>query len=494
MIKIPNVEQIREWDRITIFKQGISSLELMERAAQAFVRIFIRDYKPCKIIAICGKGNNGADALAALRLLFEKGYTCQAIIIGENGKHTDEFQINRQRLPSEIPIRYAENFHDLNFSETDIILDAIFGSGLSRKPEGIYTQAIEAINQSRKKIISIDVPSGLLADDFTDWPVVHADQTITFQTPKISFLLPSGTECTGRVDVADIGLDEEFGKNFSSNYYLIEKKDVFGMIPSRPQASHKGVYGHTLIMAGSFGMMGAAVLAARSALRTGAGKVTAAIPSCGIEIFQSAVPEAMVLADSSEKNLSQLPDLKKFDAVGIGPGIGMSRETKTVLSRLLEHCNLPLVIDADALNILSESSALTTLLNSRHILTPHPGEFRRMAGEWRNDFDRLAKLKNYSSQTGAIVMLKGIFSSVALPDGKVYFNPTGNPYMATAGSGDVLTGMIASLLAQGLEPKVATLAGVYLHGLAGDIASGKRHPIIAGDIISAIPEAWFQAF
>lgn len=494
MIRIPNIEQIREWDRITISRQGISSLDLMERAANAFVSVFIKNYKICNVTAVCGKGNNGADGLAILRLLRDRGFECTALLIGSSEKESEDFRLNLQRLPKEIAAKQITHAGDIDFSYTDIVIDGVFGSGLSRKPEGLFAEVIQKINSSGKIIISIDIPSGLLADTSTSWPVVQAHHTITFQTHKLSFLMPSAAPVTGKVDVADILLDSDYGRGIQSDYFLLQQEDIRKMIPVRLRHAHKGNFGHALIMAGSYGMMGAAVLTTHAALRTGAGKVTAAIPSGGTVILQSSVPEAMVIPDHSEKDLTVLPDLKNFNAVAIGPGIGTSMETSNVLSRLLEAAFIPVVIDADALNLLSMNTGLISLLSSNHILTPHPGEFRRLAGEWKDDFDRLELLKKFAKKTGSVIILKGTFTSIAFPSGQVYFNPTGNPYMATAGSGDVLTGVIVSLLAQGIDIRQAAMAGVYLHGFAGDIAAGKGHPILAGDIINALPAAWDHTF
>lgn len=494
MIRIPNIVQIREWDKVTILKQGISSIDLMERAANVFVSIFIRTYKKCKITAVCGKGNNGADGLAILRLLQDHGFHCTALLIGQSEKESEDFRLNEQRLPKEVVKKQITQSGDIDLSNADIVIDAIFGSGLSRRPEGLFAEAIQKINTCGKKIISIDIPSGLLADSVTSWPVVQAHHTITFQVYKLSFLMPSVAAVTGKVDVADILLDSDYGLGIQSGNFLLQQEDIRKIIPSRPRHAHKGIFGHALVMAGSQGMMGAAVLSSIAALRTGAGKVTAAIPAGGVGILQSSVPEAMVMPDPSEKELTVLPDLKKFNAVAIGPGSGTSKETSKLLIRLLETSSVPVVIDADALNLLSMNSGLLPLLSSSHILTPHPGEFRRLAGEWKDDFDRLVLLKNFSRKTGTVIVLKGVFTSIAFPSGEVYFNPTGNPYMATAGSGDVLAGVIVSLLAQGIGVHQATLAGVYLHGLAGDIAAGKGHPILAGDIINALPAAWDRIF
>lgn len=494
MLKIPNIEQIRSWDAATISRKGISSFDLMERAAAAFVEVFVQHNPVGPVLAVCGKGNNGGDGLAVLRKLQERGYSCAALIIDGDSKASIDFKKNLEHAEGRFPFRLVSTSDQINFSTAPVIIDALFGSGLSRRPEGLFADGIQAINQSGKKIVAIDIPSGLLADQPTEWPVVQADETITFQTPKLAFLMPFGITHIGKLFVADISLDTDFYKEYSSSHLLIQEDDVRNWILPRKVNAHKGDFGHALIMAGSYGMMGAAVLASRAALQSGAGKVTAAVPACGYEIMQASVPEVMTLTDSSRTSLSVVPDLEKYQAIGIGPGIGMSSETVKCLMSLIERSSIPMVFDADALNIIAAHSSLLLALPANCILTPHPGEFRRLVGDWKDDFERLRLLHQFSKRTKAVVVLKGACTSIAVPSGEVYFNTTGTPFMATAGSGDVLTGMIVSFLAQGLDPVKATVAAVYLHGLAGEEASAGQHPILAGDIISSIPKAWIRLF
>ena len=494
MLRIPNIDQIRSWDSETISRQGISSFELMERAAAAFVEMFVQHNPVGPVLAVCGKGNNGGDGLAVLRKLQERGYSCSALIIDGDSKASIDFKKNLERAEGRFPFRLVSTSDQIDFSTASVIIDALFGSGLSRRPEGLFADVIQAINQSGKKVVAIDIPSGLSADQSTEWPVVQADETITFQTPKLAFLMPFGMKCVGKLHVAEISLDTDFYKALVSSHLLIQEADVRNWILPRKVNAHKGDFGHALIMAGSNGMMGAAVWASRAALQSGAGKVTASVPSCGYEIMQSSVPEVMTLADSAKAFLSEIPDLEKFQAIGIGPGIGMSSETAKCLTRLMERSSVPIVFDADALNILAAHSSLLIALPANSIMTPHPGEFRRLVGDWKDDFERLRLLSQLSKKTKAVVVLKGAYTSIAVPTGEIYFNPTGTPYLATAGSGDVLTGMIVSFLAQGLDPVKASLAAVYLHGLAGEEASAGQHPILAGDIISSIPKAWIRAF
>ncbi|MFZ9980665.1 MAG: NAD(P)H-hydrate dehydratase [Cyclobacteriaceae bacterium] len=490
MIKIPNRLQIQEWDKVTITRCSINSVELMERAAVAFVSWFAKYFPVCNVMAFCGRGNNGGDGLAVLRLLHQKGYAVSAIIIGKHEKETMDFRLNLERAKSLFPVKELSSFEGLDFSNQEIIIDALFGTGLNRKPEALFAKIIEVINSSGKKIVSVDIPSGLLTDSETPWPVVHAHHTVTFQVPKLSFLMPAGLNRTGNVETIDIGLDPDFENALDTSYFISGAEDFRTVFSPRQVNAHKGHFGHALVMAGSYGMIGAATLSVKAALKTGAGKITAAVPACGYGIMQTAVPEAMVHTDSADKILRELPDLNPYTAVAFGPGTGTARDTEKCLIRLLEKSVVPLVIDADGLNMIASDSAYRQLLSGKTILTPHPGEFRRLAGPWKDDFDRLRILKQFAAQTKSVVVLKGARTCIAFPDGQVFFNPTGHPFMATAGSGDVLTGIIVSLLAQGFDIRTSVLAGVFLHGKAGEIASGGTHPIIAGEIIAAIPVAW----
>ena len=492
MIKIPNRSQIKEWDSITISKNGIKSVDLMERAANAFVSWFTSEFPVCDVVAFCGRGNNGGDGLAILRLLHQKGYSCSAVVVGKDEKETPDFRINLESGRSLFSVKEISSFEGFSLSNPSIIIDALFGTGLTRQPEDTFAGAIDVINSSGKKIVSVDIPSGLLTDSVTTWPVVQANHTVTFQAPKLSFLLPAGLNYTGKLEILDIGLDADFEKSIDTNYFISGADDFGTVFSPRVVNAHKGNFGHGLIMAGSHGMMGAAILSVRSALKSGAGKVTAAVPGCGYGIMQTAVPEALVHADSADRIITELPDLNPYTAIAFGPGSGTARDTEKCLIRLLEEAVVPVVIDADGLNMIASNSAYKQLLNSQTILTPHPGEFRRLAGPWKDDFDRLKVLKEFSAETRAVIVLKGARTSVAFPDGQVFFNSTGNPFMATAGSGDVLTGIILSFLSQGNSIKTSVLAGVFLHGKAGEIASGGVHPIMAGDITDAIPAAWIK--
>ena len=492
-MKILSTGQIREADAYTIAKEPIRSVDLMERAAEGLFRWIIGRYDPRRRIAvICGTGNNGGDGLALARMLHEHGYHVEVYTIKGSAGGSEDFEINAERLPvSTHNIEVVAGIAD--FSAFDILIDAIFGTGLSRPVEGVFADVIAAMNNSGAEVISIDIPSGMFADVSTgDHLSVHASVTLTFQVPKLAFLMPENGIRTGEWHVIGIGLDKGFINGCKSDYELITEHLVDSVIPVRNKFAHKGDFGRALIMAGSYGKIGAAVLAGRAALRSGAGLLTMYIPRSGYPVLQTAVPEAMVLADDNNECITGIPETEGFSAIGIGPGIGTAHETVYALEELLRRSSQPLVLDADALNLLALHNHLQDLIPDNTILTPHPGEFQRLAGTWNNDFERLEKQVSFSKEHSCIIVLKGAHTSVSLPDGRIFFNTTGNPGMATGGSGDVLTGILTALLAQRLPAADAALAGVYIHGLAGDIAEEYNSAIAmtAGDIIENLTSAF----
>jgi NAD(P)H-hydrate epimerase len=493
MIPILSADQIRALDKHTIEHEPVKSIDLMERACKAFSDWFQSHFPVEKSVGIaCGTGNNGGDGLGIARLLSQAGYTVQVWIVRGDAGESEDFRKNLKRIPKKVPMAEIVSESDQGlFSQVDVLVDAVFGSGLSRPPDGIYAQVIRCINASRAVKVAVDIPSGLFADAPSPGPFVNADHTVTFQYPKLGFFLPSSGQAVGQWHRVDIGLDRAFADSLPCHHFLLTQDDVSGMVPPRKRFDHKGTYGKTLIIAGSYGKMGAAVLASRAALRSGTGLLFTYIPKCGYDILQTSVPEGMVVTDAEPEWISSVPDLSGYDSIGIGPGLGQNAATRIALRKLLENWGKPLVIDADALNILASNREMLHLLPPNSILTPHPGEFGRLAGEAMDDFDRLGKLKAFSASTKCIVVLKGAYSAVSFPDGRVIFNPTGNPGMATAGSGDVLTGVIAALLAQTNDPEKSALAGVYVHGLAGDLAARDKGEVgmVAGDIVETLPRA-----
>ena len=498
MQPILNIEQIREWDKFTIENEPISSIDLMERAADAFTKRFLEviDKENPNILIIASKGNNGGDGLVAGRLLNEKGYSADILIADIQPKESDDFRINRERLDKKrIPYKYLNKYDDMpDFNKYDYIIDALFGSGLHRPVTGYWAELIEAINNSDKTVYSIDIPSGMYADKTIDGIAVKCNTCFTFETTKLGMLMADNADILKDWKTVSIGLKKEFLTTIDIENYLIEKSDIKKILRPRNKFDHKGKYGHALISGGNKGMIGASVLSSKACLKTGAGLVTVLVPDIGYNILQTAIPEAMVLSGYGNDFLSAVPPLKRYSAIGIGPGLGKHDFTIDFLNEFLEKTDIPPVIDADALNLIAENSYLLEKIPENSILTPHPGEFARLFGPTANSFERLELLRNKAKEYKIFIVLKGAYTAIATPDGKVYFNNTGNPGMATAGSGDVLTGMITGLLAQGYSPLEASITGVFLHGLAGDIA-GKRnghYSLIAGDIIDNIGNAFLD--
>ncbi len=488
-MKIFNVEQIRAMDAHTIAHEPITSINLMERASQAFVRWFCNQYVNTRPIAVfCGKGNNGGDGLAIARILSGCGYDVQVFIVEYTLNATDDFRQNLSRLGNHLTARYIHSENDLpQLPKQVVCIDALLGTGLSRPVDGLLSRVITHLNTLSCKLVSVDIASGL----YTDKPnnpsdiIIKPRFTVTFQLPKLAFLLPQNAEYVGEWHVVDIGLSERYISETATSFYFTDKLSAEKRIKPRQKFSHKGTYGHAVIIAGSYGKMGAAVLSGKACLRSGVGLLTMHVPACGYEIAQISVPEAMATVDESEKYISKAPDLTSATAIGMGPGIGQDAATAEVLEKVLESVKIPLIIDADALNILSANPHLLYKLPANTILTPHPKEFQRLAGESSNEYERLEKARAFAAKYKAIICLKGANTAVVLPNGEVHFNSTGNPGMATGGTGDVLTGIITSLLAQKYDPTDAAILGVYQHGLAGDRAAEARGQtaLIASDVV-----------
>jgi hydroxyethylthiazole kinase-like uncharacterized protein yjeF len=491
-MKILTARQTAELDSYTIKNESVSSIDLMERAALAFTMWFTANYPDFpKIFIFCGPGNNGGDGLAIARLLIRRKYNLAVYVI-KSEKYSPDFMLNKERLEELCAIQYINtpaNIPLIPFSA--IIIDAIFGSGLNKKPEGIFEECINAINKSNAEVISVDIASGLFADKVTEGTVIIEPKfTISFQFPKLAFLLPQNEKYTGIWHIANIGLSKEFIKKTETPFFYTDKNTIKGWIKKRKRFSHKGTYGKSLIIGGSYGMMGAVILAAKACLKSGTGLCKTYIPECGYEILQISVPENMVLTDPSFRAVTEIPELKSYNAIGVGPGLSESEETKLALSDLFKTATIPLVIDAGALNLMASDKTLLNHIPAHSILTPHPKEFERLTGPATDDFHRLDLLKELAIKINCFIILKGAFTVVCTPMGEFHFNSTGNPGMAKAGSGDVLTGIITSLLSQGYEPFKAALLGVYIHGFAGDSAKQKygEASLVATDIIDAIAD------
>ena len=499
-MKILTAQQIKEADAYIIKNEPIKSIDLMDRASQQCVNWLVNKFdKTVSFTCFCGVGNNGGDGLAIARMLKQKGYEIIVYGVCFSEKHTPDFEQNISRLKSIglQPILLTDKDYTFNLSPKTVIIDAIFGSGLTRPIDGFVAEIIHKINNTDVDIIAIDMPSGLFTESNINNKlenIILAKYTLTFQQPKLTMLFPENFKFVGEFEILDIGLHREFLETATSSYYYVTENETRLMVHQRKKFSHKGNYGHALLIAGSEGKMGAEILSARACLRTGVGLLTVLIPKKGLQIMQTAVPEAMCFCDEADNYISVLPNITSFDGVGIGPGLGKEKQTQNVLKLLIQNSTHPIVIDADALNIISENLTWMPFIPPQSILTPHPKEFERLVGKWATDEERLEKQKLLSSKHQLIIVLKGANTSISLPDGTVYFNSTGNTGMATGGSGDVLTGMITSLLAQGYLPKEAAIFGVYLHGLAGDFAKNKVgiNSLIASDIIDCISNAYKQ--
>lgn len=500
-MKLFTTSQIAGLDKYTIENEPVSDVDLMERASLQITGWLVKYFSTeSKMVFFAGPGNNGGDALAVARQMAELGFICEVFLFDSGRELKGSPAINWQRLLDQGKVKLSKinvlsDFPEI--SETDVIIDGLFGSGLTRPLEGFAAEIVQKINHKGNVVVSIDIPSGLMGEDNSDnipENIIQADITLTFQFPKMSFFFAENEKYAGKWEVLPIGLHQQGIAETVTEMFLIEKEEISQIILSRSQFGHKGTYGHALLIAGSFGKMGAAILASKACLRSGVGLLTTHIPHFGYSIIQTAVPEAMASVDQHDSIFTEFPDLSLFSAVGVGPGIDQKTNTKRALNELLEKSKLPLVIDADALNILAENKSWLEKLPENSILTPHPGEFKRLVGDSENSYIRIQKQIEFSKKYKVIVVLKGAFTSVSTPESKLYFNSTGNPGMATAGSGDVLTGIILGLLAQGILPENAALAGVYIHGLAGDLAvlQNSEYSLVAGDIVKFLGKAFLS--
>lgn len=500
-MKLFTTKQIAELDKFTIENEPISDIDLMERASLQITHWLIKNFSnERKMIFFAGPGNNGGDALAIARQMAELDFICEVYLFDFGKELKKSSAINWKRLEEQDKVKLAI-LNSLNkfpkIQSDDIILDGLFGSGLTRTLEGIPAQIVQQINKLQNTVIAIDIPSGLMGEDNSGnipGNIIQANYTITFQFPKISFLFAENEQFVGNWEVLPIGLHREGIEQTPSNYVFLEKEEIRTYIPVRSRFSHKGTFGHALLIAGSFGKMGAVVLASKACLRAGVGLLTSHVPRLGYSIIQTAVPEAMTSVDQHDSMFTEFPDLKPFTAIGVGPGLGSKSNSRRALFELLEKTAVPLVIDADALNILAENQQWLEKLPENSILTPHPGEFKRLTGDSINSFGQIQKQIEFSKKHKVVVVLKGAFTSVSTPTGKLYFNSTGNNGMATAGSGDVLTGIILGLLAQGMSSENAAVSGVFLHGIAGDLAilEESENSLIAGDLIKFLGQAFLS--
>ncbi|MBN2215302.1 MAG: NAD(P)H-hydrate dehydratase [Bacteroidales bacterium] len=501
-MKIFRTSQIKSIDAFTIQNEPIPSIELMERAARAVSHWLVQRFSSDRTISLfAGPGNNGGDTWAVARLLSEQGFDNMRIyLLNISNRISEDSGINRERLIRQNRVKIFEINDENSFpliEETDLVIDGLFGSGLTRPLEGLAARLVRHINQSGADVVSIDIPSGLFGEDNAGnirENIIKAAYTLTFQFPKLSFFYAENGEYVGDWHILPIGLHPEIIEKTPSDFHYTILREVQKIIRRRRRFSHKGTYGNALLIAGSYGMMGAAVIAAKACLRGGAGLVTAHVPQSGVNILQTAVPESLISIDQSDVMFTGFPDLSKFQAVAVGPAINCREGSQKALKNLLEAWGKPMVIDADALNMLGKNKEWLKLIPPQSILTPHPKEFERIAGESKNSFERNQRQIELAKELGAYIVLKGAHSSIATPGGICLFNSTGNPGMATAGSGDALTGILLSLLSQGYTPDQAAVAGVFLHGLAADLASLEKgeYSLISSDIIDYLGKAFLK--
>jgi ADP-dependent NAD(P)H-hydrate dehydratase / NAD(P)H-hydrate epimerase len=497
-MKILSTTQIREADAYTIQNEPIAPVDLMERAAKAIAAWFIGKFpKKTKLKIFAGPGSNGGDGLALARLLAGRGMRAEVFIISPESGYSRDASINIGRLKSMniLPskIKSGEDFPSVD--PDDVIVDALFGTGLNRALTGLSASLIDYLNETGVPIIAVDIPSGLFGDDNRSnggKSIIRAKHTLSFQFPKLAFMFPENEQYTGEWEILPIGLHRDYIESVKTSFHFVDRESIKPFLKIRKRFSHKGNFGHCLLISGSHGRMGAAVLAAGSCIRSGAGLVTTHVPAKGCDILQAAVPEVMVSIDDSDTYFSGAPSLDPFDAVAVGPAIGTRPQSQKALYDLLQSVTRPIILDADALNILSLNKEWLRMIPRDSILTPHPGEFDRLAGQQINSHDRLLSQIEMAAEYKLYIVLKGGNTSVATPQGTCYFNGSGNPGMATAGSGDVLTGIILSFLGQGYRPLEAALAGVFIHGMAGDLASVKnsQEAMIASDIIRNLGKAF----
>lgn len=500
-MKLFFTKDIKEIDTLTIKEEGITSIELMERAAHAVAdEIMARWSIRTPVVLFAGPGNNGGDALAVARILTEAGFKTETYLFNPKLKLSNECQKNKtalEAIPGTICHEVTKEFLPPVLTPDTLIVDGLFGSGLNAPVTGGFAAVIQYINSSGAKVVSIDIPSGLFGEDNTNNDnrnVIRATLTLTIQCPKIAFMFPESEKYTGEVVTLDINLSKKAMESIHTPFHLTERYDVVGMLNRRAKFAHKGNFGHALLVAGSYGMMGAAVLAAKACMNSGVGLLTVHAPESGYTILQSAIPEAKFQADKNPKIITRVADLASYTSTGFGPGIGTDPNTAACVKQMIRELRRPCVVDADGLNILAEFPELLGELPSNSILTPHPKEFERMFGKSDNSFDRLTKAMEAAMRHNIIIVLKGANTAVVLPTGHVHFNSSGNPGMATAGCGDVLTGIILALLAQNYRAEHAALLGVYLHGMAADIAVtlSSEEALTAGDIVQNLGHAFRQ--
>lgn len=499
MIPVLSAEQLQQADAHTIAHEPISSVDLMERAAvNCADKLKETLDRNLPVIVLAGMGNNGGDGLAMARMLHAAGQQhVQVLVPRHRSGGSPDFRINLSKVQeANIPVQLLDEGAQLpGFGREALVIDALFGTGLKRPISGWLKEIVRAVNARPNRVLAIDMPSGLFANDNAEndrEAIIQADRTFTLELPKLALFMPDSARYVGQWEVVPIGLDRGFIASLKTDAVMLEAADVAALLPMRRRFAHKGDFGHAWLLAGGKGKMGAALLAAKACLRSGVGLLTVHVPGGHESVVHTALPEAMVSRDGNSEHLSNLPKFNKATAIGIGPGIGTDAETARMLKLLIQNAPAPLVLDADALNMLGENKTWTAFLPAGTILTPHPKEFERLVGQASNDHERLTQAKAYAVRQRVVLVLKGAYTAVCAPDGRIFFNSTGNPGMAKGGSGDALTGIITGLRAQGLDSLSAALLGVYAHGLAGDRAAQDlgMDGMLPSDLVEWLPTAW----
>lgn len=500
-MKLFTTKQIAELDKYTIELEPIKDIDLMERASLQITNWLLQHCSTeDKILFFAGPGNNGGDAMAVARQMANLDYQCELYLVDCGKDLSGSSEINWMRLEDQRKVSLKKLSELSKFPDVEgstVLVDGLFGSGITRPLEGLPAAIVGQINQQSNTIIAIDMPSGLMGennDKNRAGAIVRADFTLTFQMPKLCFLFAENAQYIGNLEILPIGLHPDGMQALKSPWNYLEEVCIADRLPVYGKFDHKGTHGHALLIAGSYGKMGAAVLASKACLRSGAGLLTSHVPLMGYSIVQTSVPEAIVSIDQHDTIFTEFPDLKSFSAIGIGPGLDTKPNSQRALRELLETAKIPLVIDADALNILAENKEWLSKLPEGTILTPHPGEFCRLVGDTKNSYEAIQKQVEFSKKYGCVVLLKGAHTSISTSAGELFFNSTGNPGMATAGSGDVLTGIILGLLAQEMSSEDAAIVGTYVHGLAGDIAAYSKSELslVAGDIVDYLGQAFLK--
>lgn len=496
-MKIFSAAQIRACDAYTIHATPIASIDLMERAAAKCVEWISGQYgRDSLFVVLCGTGNNGGDGLAITRMLHQLGYAAKAFLLQFNPELSADCETNLQRLQQiseELVDTLQPDMFITDIPQNIIIIDAILGTGLNRAVQDWVANFIEHINQLPNRKVAIDIPSGMPADNIPEdgAAIIMADETLSFQFYKRAFLHAETGQYAGNVHILDIGLDKTFVNSTHTNYIATDKARIKSLYRKRKQFSHKGTYGLAILVGGSYGSIGAICLATRAAARAGAGKTKALLPEVGYNVIQTLVPEAMCMTNG-RKHLTEITGWNTANAIGIGPGLGTEWETMRAFEQFVDECKQPIVVDADALNMIGKKPELLSKIPPGSVLTPHPKEFERIFGKTVNSMQQLEVARMQAMRYNLYIVLKNRYTAIVTPEGECRYNLTGNAGLATAGSGDVLTGIITGLLAQGYEPGDAATMGVYLHGLAGDYAAEARsqEAMIAGDITEHLGTAF----